>query len=278
MPQAVAEPAEHTEDTGLTAPATPAWPVVPVVSLATQQPMRASRPWHSLVPVALAVAGLLFAMSFQTAAGTDFRSERGLPGLVQAADADLTAASARLAELQAEVDALTAAQAPGNNRLEILTTESLYLAPVAGARAVAGPTVTVVLDDSPFTLSALPESVRVDDLVVHQQDVQAVVNALWRGGAEAMMIQDQRVVATTAVRCVGNTLMLQGRVYSPPFTIKAIGDHEALVGALDEDEQIAIYRQWVDVVGLGYDVSVADSEILPAFAGSVAMVYANVAR
>ncbi len=248
------------------------------VPVAIPHPVRAARPWHSLVPVALAVAGILFAMSFQTAAGTDFRSERGLPGLVQAADADLITATSRLAALQAEVDALTAAQAPGNSRLEALTTESLHLASLAGARAVAGPTVTVVLDDSPFTLSALPESVRADDLVVHQQDVQAVVNALWRGGAEAMMIQDQRVVATSAIRCVGNTLILQGRVYSPPFTIKAIGDYEGLVAALDDDEQVAIYRQWVDVAGLGYDVSVAESEVFPAFAGSVAMVYANVAR
>ena len=50
-----------------------------------------------------------------------------------------------------------------------------------------------------------------DDLVVHQGDVQAVVNALWAGGAEAMSIMDVRVISTSAVRCVGNTLLLHGR-------------------------------------------------------------------
>ena len=55
-----------------------------------------------------------------------------------------------------------------------------------------------------------------------------MVNALWSGGAEAMQIMDQRVIATSAVRCVGNTLILQGRVYSPPYTITAIGDPERL--------------------------------------------------
>ena len=44
-----------------------------------------------------------------------------------------------------------------------------------------------------------------------------MVNALWAGGAEAMQIMDQRVISTSAVRCVGNTLILQGRVYSPPY-------------------------------------------------------------
>ena len=58
-------------------------------------------------------------------------------------------------------------------------------------------------------------TVAPDDLVVHQQDVQSVVNALWAGGAEAMMIMDQRVVNTSAVRCIGNTLLLQGRRTRP---------------------------------------------------------------
>ncbi len=56
-----------------------------------------------------------------------------------------------------------------------------------------------------------------DDLVVHQQDVQAVVNALWAGGADAVQVMDQRLLSTSAVRCVGNTLLLNGRVYSPPY-------------------------------------------------------------
>ena len=69
-----------------------------------------------------------------------------------------------------------------------------------------------------------PAGVDPDDLVVHQQDVQSVVNAMWAGGAEAMMIMDQRVLTTSAVRCIGNTLLLQGRTYSPPFVVTAIGD------------------------------------------------------
>ena len=89
---------------------------------------------------------------------------------------------------------------------------------------MTGPSLTVTLDDAPRTADQLPPGATPDDLVVHQQDVQGVVNALWSGGAEAMQIMDQRVIATSAVRCVGNTLILQGRVYSPPYTITAIGD------------------------------------------------------
>ena len=87
----------------------------------------------------------------------------------------------------------------------------------------------MTLADAPRSADrVLPEDASPDDLVVHQQDVQAVVNALWPGGAEAMQIMDQRVITTSAVRCVGNTLILQGRVYSPPFQITAIGDPQRL--------------------------------------------------
>ena len=65
-----------------------------------------------------------------------------------------------------------------------------------------------------------------------------MVNALWAGGAEAMMLMDQRVISTSAVRCVGNTLILQGRVYSPPYVITAIGDQDGMKQALDQSPEV----------------------------------------
>ena len=107
----------------------------------------------------------------------------------------------------------------------------------------------VTLTDASNVPDVLPDGISVDDYVVHQQDVQAVVNALWEGGAEAMMLMDQRVISTSAVRCVGNTLILQGRVYSPPYVITAIGNQSDLRASLDRSPSVAIYKQWVDAVG-----------------------------
>ncbi|WP_242425092.1 DUF881 domain-containing protein, partial [Frankia sp. EI5c] len=119
------------------------------------------------------------------------------------------------------------------------------LAAQVGLTAVRGPAVTIELDDAPRESRGrpLPAGVRSpgpNDLVVHQQDVQAVVNALWSGGAEAMAIMGHRVTPRTAVRCVGNTLLLAGRVYSPPFRISAIGDQVALYDALDTDPRVQL--------------------------------------
>lgn len=87
---------------------------------------------------------------------------------------------------------------------------------------------------------------------MHQQDIQAVLNALWSAGAEAIQMQDQRIIATSAPRCVGNTLLLNGRTYSPPYTITAVGDPGAMQAALAAAPLVTLYKQYVVRFGLGY--------------------------
>ncbi|RSX57410.1 DUF881 domain-containing protein [Bifidobacterium samirii] len=127
--------------------------------------------------------------------------------------------------------------------------------------AVEGPGLTVTLDDSPLWESKVDGSgsaANINDYVVHQQDVEAVVNALWAGGAESMMIQDQRVLFNSAVICQGNVLLLQGRKYSPPYTIKAIGPIDGMKQALDDSKDVRIYREYVSAFGLGWKVEEND--------------------
>ena len=82
-----------------------------------------------------------------------------------------------------------------------------------------------------------------------------------------MMLQDQRVVGGSAFRCAGNTLLLEGRVYSPPFVITVIGPVQEMTAALDEAPGVTVYREWVDHVGLGEKVETLETTTLPAFDG-----------
>lgn len=237
-----------------------------------------SRPtaWSALVPVIALGAGLLFATSSATARGTDLRAESAdLPGLIQEGARENERAGQRVEALRADIDRLTREAAPGSNRLREIDRRTNAVADDAGLTPASGQAVTVTLDDAHLDADEIPTGFTVNDVVVHQQDVQGVVNALWRGGAEAMQIMDQRVISTSAVRCVGNTLILQGRVYSPPFTITAIGDPDELQDALDEDPAVDVYRQYVDAVGLGYEVTVEEQRELPAFAGQTGLKHAR---
>ncbi|MEP7035644.1 MAG: DUF881 domain-containing protein [Actinomycetota bacterium] len=230
------------------------------------------------MPLVAVGAGLMFATSAQTSQGTDLRSagRTDLVDVVRAQNRALRERADAVKELQDQVNALTAQVAPGNVAVTRLRAAASKLAPAVGTQAVTGPVLSVTLDDAKRTAASLPEGYTADDIVVHQQDVQSVINALWAGGAEAMMLQDQRVISTSAVRCVGNTLILQGRVYSPPYVIRAIGDVSAMRAALDQSPQVAIYRQYADLLGLGYDVTSKKGEAtLPAYAGGLALLYAQ---
>ena len=137
--------------------------------------------------------------------------------------------------------------------------------------ALHGPGLTVKLNDAPRRPDGTRPAGRPDDLVVHQQDVQAVVNALWAGAAEAMTIMGVRVISTSAVRCVGNTLLLDGRVYSPPFVVTGIGDPVQLQRALDASGGVQAFRQAAADFGLGYEVKVEGDVTVPAYDGSVGL-------
>lgn len=271
------EPTAATDDRA--ADDTPTTPADPSAGLGprvrtwlTHRPSR----WSSLVPVIAMGAGLLFATSSTTARGTDLRSEAtGLPDVIRERTLDNERSGQEVRALRSDVDRLTREAVPGSARMREISQETTTNGRVAGLTPVKGPSVTVTLDDAHLKASEVPEGFTVDDVVVHQQDVQGVVNALWRGGAEAMQIMDQRVISTSAVRCVGNTLILQGRVYSPPFTITAVGDPDELEQALDDDPAVDIYRQYVDAVGLGYEVSRADESELPAFDGRTRLEHAR---
>ncbi|WP_078901425.1 DUF881 domain-containing protein [Actinacidiphila yeochonensis] len=225
-----------------------------------------------------ALAGLIFWTSFDTAKGVDIRSDDPLPRLsdtVRAGSARDERLDRQLAGLRSDVDRLTR-QGSGLGSAERARDDAL--AEAAGTAPLTGPALEVTLDDAPpDTVPLVPDvpDPNPDDLVIHQQDIQAVVNALWRGGAEGVRVMDQRLVSTSAVRCVGNTLILQGRVYSPPYRITAVGDRTALRRALDASSDIGTYLEYARAYGLGWKVGGSAKATLPGYGGSVDLRYAS---
>ena len=137
-----------------------------------------------------------------------------------------------------------------------------------GLAAVVGPGVKVTLDDSKLADSPTGN---LNDLVIHSQDVQAVVNGLWRAGAEAMSINGQRLVGTSAVLCVGNTLLLNGTVHSPPYVVSAVGAKE---DQFENDELVRRLHDDADAFGLRFSVSKEGDLRVAAFTGAVTPKFA----
>lgn len=235
--------------------------------------------WGSIIPVLTLLAGTLFAASASTARGTSLREEgrTEITGLITAEQRRGREERAEYRRLRDQIDRISREAGRHDARVRTARAEADRLAAGAGFTPLTGRAVRVVLDDAPpAAADDPPHGVRPDDLVVHQADVQAVVNALWAGGARGMQIMDQRVIATSAVRCVGNTLILQGVVYSPPYRITAVGDPDRLRAALGASPEIAVYRKYVRAYGLGYSVRTADRATLPPYTGNVTMKHATV--
>ncbi len=233
--------------------------------------------WPWLVPVAALLAGILFATSAETSAGTDLRSGRrlDLTDLITVQERAVAAEDARLSRLQAQVADLAQQVGTGDAEVAAAQAGAAALAPDVGLTALQGPGLQVSLDDAPTTADGtLPVGARADDVVVHQSDVQAVVNAMWAGGAEAMTLMGERIIATSAVRCVGNTLLLHGRTYSPPFVVTAIGDPQRMRSELDASRYVGLFREAADAFGLGYDVSDLDEVTVPAYDGPLGVTLA----
>jgi uncharacterized protein YlxW (UPF0749 family) len=231
-----------------------------------------------LVPVIALAAGVLFATSAETAKGTDLRAGRRveLTQLITAQEKAVGEANRRAIVLQGEIDALEKEASTKDGRVGAVRSESGRLETQVGLTALRGGGLTVVLDDAPRRPDGtLPPNARPDDVIVHQQDVQSVVNALWAGGADGLTVMGQRLITTGAVRCVGNTLLLYGRTYSPPFRVTAVGDPTRLRTALGNEPGVRLYRQAVDYFGLGYEVKDEREVTLPGYDGPVRLGYAE---
>ncbi|MGN5379413.1 hypothetical protein BIV25_26225 [Streptomyces sp. MUSC 14] len=239
---------------------------------------RRPRPVRVLTAAVFALAGLIFFTSFDTAKGTDIRQDGSLlklSDLIQQRSRKNKGLDESNAALRESVESLAKSDA-GTSKAQDRRLSGLESS--AGTQPLTGHGLSVTLNDAPPNATAkLPgyPAPQPDYLVIHQQDLQAVVNALWQGGATGVKVMDQRLISTSAVRCVGNTLILQGRVYSPPYKITAVGDPGKLQQALAASKAIQTYMVYVNVYGLGWKVTDDGTVTLPGYSGTVDLHYAK---
>jgi uncharacterized protein YlxW (UPF0749 family) len=240
--------------------------------------VRRFRPVRVLTVGVFALAGLIFFTSFNTAKGTNIRTDTSLlklSDLIQERSRKNGQLGDSNASLRGDIESL-AERDDGSTKAE--DAKLAALEKNAGTQKLSGDAVSVTLNDAPpdatAKLPGYPEP-QPDYLVIHQQDLQAVVNALWQGGAQGIKVMDQRLISTSAVRCVGNTLILQGRVYSPPYKITAVGDPDKLQKPLAEAPAIQNYMVYVNVYGLGWKVEEDGAVTLPGYSGTVDLQYAK---
>ncbi|ADL07718.1 DUF881 domain-containing protein [Thermosediminibacter oceani] len=138
---------------------------------------------------------------------------------------------------------------------------------VAGLVEGTGPGIIITLDDS-----NVPKQPGEDPnlFLIHDEDILKVVNELFAAGAEAVSVNGQRIIATTEIRCVGPTIMINSVRMAPPFVIQAIGNPENLESSMKMRGGII---ESLEVFGIQVDIKKHDNIVMPAYTGSVKFQY-----
>ena len=238
-------------------------------------PARRRGAWRVGTPLVVLLSGSLFAVSAVNSEGTDLRPGRytDLASLVDAEAQSYEELRSRVEDLTAEVTDLSASV--GSRDVQRVQQRIEVLRDPAGLTPREGPGLRITLSDSPLGPDDTEQPLKY--LIVHQQDIQAVVNAMWRGGATAVTVQGQRIVSTTGIKCEANSVTLQGVPYPQPYVIEAVGDPDALAGSVEADPYLGLYRsQSVQPdIQIGWEMTPEDDVEAPAYDGLLDLSYAE---
>lgn len=137
---------------------------------------------------------------------------------------------------------------------------------ILGLSEVKGPGVIVTLKDSKTNSANV---LNINDLLVHDLDVLSVINELKNAGAEAISINDQRIISTTAISCEGNVININGEKVGVPFTIKAIGLPESLDALSRPGGYLEILKRY----GIEAELKKSNDITIPKYTGKIEFKY-----
>lgn len=188
---------------------------------------------------------------------------------------DLRRARQEHEALQARVDRLRRQlnQVAENPGLAALRSELDAVRILAGAIDMAGPGIEVILNDSS---AAVQPGQNPNFYVLHDEDILKVLNELRAAGAEALAINGERVLATTEIRCIGPTVLVnKTERLAPPYVITAIGNPETMEASLKmKGGVIDTLRYW----GIQVTVKKHPVIVIKAYGGATGFKYARPAH
>lgn len=241
---------------------------------ATASPER-SRLSHSLVLLLPAVLfGLLVSVQWRTQSERTALTVRYNTPLLDAArslQTEQDTLKLQLAALRAELDQIQASASTQSDAAKDLQARIEELKTVAGLNERTGDGVIIFLDDARGASAAKD----IEKSICHNTDLTDIVNQAWRGGATAIAINDERMVGSSSIYCVGSTIMVNGTLMSPPFNVLVIGPQNELLAAYDDPTQLRDIKQRRDVYGLGFRVSRAANLHVPPYRGALNVRYST---
>lgn len=144
----------------------------------------------------------------------------------------------------------------GNPVINELLSDKNELQIVNGLTDVKGSGVIITLNDAPARTEMDPRQ-----LIIHDSDIIRILNELRAAGAQALAINDERILATSKQICAGPTILINQNRYPVPYVVKAIGDPDALYDAIEQSEAVIIMR----IYDIQVDIRKESEIIIPRY-------------
>ncbi len=180
--------------------------------------------------------GIVLAVQISTTAGSDqgglvpLAKLKGYEQALKDVRAEKEAALEELGALEKRLKEIEETKAMDDESLNNLVINVEKYKMASGSSDVAGPGVFIVIKDPPAMDDHLGAG---ESSIAYNPDLLlSVVNKLKEAGAEAISINEQRIVNTTEISLAGNNIVINGKDTAPPYAIKAIGNPETLQSAI----------------------------------------------
>lgn len=174
-------------------------------------------------------------------------------------------------ESQLEIERTNSTQ--NNTELEELENSIKEANKILGLSEVTGEGITITVNDNQkISLNSWLADPNL--LIVHDTDLIYIVNELRNAGAEAISINGQRIVTTTAIECNGNVIKVNGEKIAAPFEIKAIGFPELLT-SIDRFGGYVDYLEESRYLDVTVKTSDKEKITIPKYTGVMKFEYAE---
>ena len=233
--------------------------------------------WQISIGIACIILGIMVSLLFKT-----YKREGSLPTLwtqredlakmVKYLEKERNKLQTDLNNARETINKYEENASKGKVEFQTIRNQLLLSRQEAGITAVHGPGIIIKLNDSPIRPK---EGDDPNYYIVHDVDLMALVNELWASGAEAVSINEQRLVMTSPIRCVGPTITVNTVRLSPPYEIKAIGPASNLETGLRYTG--GFLDSMSPNVDRGVEIKVRRVKdiVIPAYKGSLVNRYAN---
>lgn len=227
------------------------------------------RNWHLSLTLVFFILGFLIGLAFTTQAKYNQRyspRKENLLYLIKRKQDQQQKLKTELVKVQTALAAREKVLSKKQKSLKSNLAALNKLKQEAGLISLKGQGLEIILGDA----VQMPPTGDPDSYLIHDYDLQIVVNALWRGGARGIAINNERIVFTSSIRSSGTAILVNSRPLGSPYKIKVVGPTKKLIKTLLLDSNAKhFFLDYKQQYGLIASYTAKKEVVLPMYKGSL---------